>query len=98
MSTEARSQRPLGAVTWMMLIRSARSRIVGRRRKPGALVALAAEHPTLTDLGQPDEPPPLRHAANWSRLASMWAPRSPAAARRDRRGRIPRPCDHDLPF
>lgn len=27
-----------------------------------ALVALAAEHPTLADLGPPDEPPTLRHA------------------------------------
>jgi len=63
------------------------------------LVALAAEHPTLADLGPPDEPPTLRHARalvdtclalgaalDSYRLAALAA------------FRISHPCDDDLPF
>lgn len=64
-----------------------------------ALVALAAEHPTLADLGPPDEPLTLRHARELVEICLTLG----AALDRYRRAaiaafRICRPCDHDLPF
>jgi hypothetical protein len=64
-----------------------------------ALVALAAEHPTLTDLGSPDEPPTLRHARALvdtclALAAALDSYRRVAIAA----FRICRPCDDDLPF
>ena len=64
-----------------------------------ALVALAAEHPTLTDLGPPDEPPTLRHARALvdtclALAAALDSYRRVAIAA----FRICRPCDDDLPF
>ena len=64
-----------------------------------ALVALAAEHPTLAELGPQDEPPTLRHArALVETCLALGAAldsyrRAAIAAFRSRR-----PCDHDLPF
>jgi hypothetical protein len=64
-----------------------------------ALVALAAEHPTLADLGPPDEPLTLRHARELVEIcltlgAALDGYRRAAIAA----FRICRPCDHDLPF
>lgn len=64
-----------------------------------ALVALAAEHPTLADLGPADEPPTLRHARELVETclalgAALDSYRCAAIAA----FRICRPCDHDLPF
>lgn len=64
-----------------------------------ALVALAAEHPTLADLGPADEPPTLRHARELVETclalgAALDRYRCAAIAA----FRICRPCDHDLPF
>jgi hypothetical protein len=64
-----------------------------------ALVALAAAHPTLADLGPPDEPPTLRRArelvdACLTLGAALDSYRRAAIAA----FRICRPCDHDLPF
>jgi hypothetical protein len=64
-----------------------------------ALVALAAEHPTLADLGPPEEPPTLRHARALVDACLALA----AALDSYRRAAIAtfqtcRPCDDDLPF
>jgi hypothetical protein len=64
-----------------------------------ALAALAAEHPTLADLGPPDEPPTLRHARELVKAcltlgAALDSYRRAAIAA----FRICRPFDHDLPF
>ena len=64
-----------------------------------ALVALAAAHPTLADLGPPDEPPTLRRARELVDACLSLG----AALDRYRRAaiaafRICRPYDHDLPF
>lgn len=64
-----------------------------------ALVALAAEHPTLADLGPPDEPPTLRHAralvdTSLALVAALDSYRRAAIAAFRTCG----PYDHDLPF
>lgn len=64
-----------------------------------ALAALAAEHPTLADLGPPDEPPTLRHAralvgACLTLGATLDSYRCAAIAA----FRVSLPCDNDLPF
>jgi hypothetical protein len=64
-----------------------------------ALAALAAEHPTLSDLGPPDEPPTVRHARALVDTCLALG----SALDRYRRAAIAafrscRPCDHDLPF
>jgi hypothetical protein len=64
-----------------------------------ALVALTAEHPTLADLGPPDEPPTLRYARALVDTCLVLT----AALDSYRRAtiaafRICRPCDDDLPF
>lgn len=64
-----------------------------------ALVALAAEHPTLADLGPPDEPPTLRHARELVDTCLILS----AALDSYRRAALAafrscRPADHDLPF
>jgi hypothetical protein len=64
-----------------------------------ALVALAAEHPTLAELGPPQEPPTLRHARRLVRAglaldAALDAYRSAALAA----FRLSPRSDADLPF
>lgn len=64
-----------------------------------ALVALAAEHPTLADLGPPNDPATLRRARELVDACLTLG----AALDRYRRAaiaafRICRPCNHDLPF
>ena len=64
-----------------------------------ALVALAAEHPTLSDLGPPDEPLTVRNARELVEVcldlgAALDLYRRAAIAA----FRICSSCDHDLPF
>jgi hypothetical protein len=64
-----------------------------------ALAALAAEHPTLADLGPSDEPPTLRRARELVETCVALG----AALDGYRRAAIAafrtcRPCDLDLPF
>jgi hypothetical protein len=64
-----------------------------------ALVALVAEHPTLADLGGPDEPPTLRHArrlvhSSLALGAALDGYRRAAIAAFSIRS----PCDSDRPF
>jgi hypothetical protein len=63
------------------------------------LVALAAEHPTLADLGPPEEPPTLRHArvlvdTCFALAAALDSYRRAAIAA----FQVCPPGDHDLPF
>jgi hypothetical protein len=64
-----------------------------------ALVALFAEHPTLVDLGPPDEPPTLRHArrlvsAGLALSAALNTYRAAALAA----FRVSPRCDDNSPF
>jgi hypothetical protein len=64
-----------------------------------ALVALVAEHPTLADLGGPDEPPTLRRARRLIRCglalgAALDGYRCAAIAAFS----VSPPCDNELPF
>lgn len=64
-----------------------------------ALVALAAEHPTLADLGPPGEPPTLRHArALVDTCLALGAALDSYRRAAIAAFRTSRPCDHDLPF
>lgn len=64
-----------------------------------ALVALAAEHPTLADLGPPDEPLTLRHArALVDTCLALGAALDSYRRAAIAAFRICRPCDYDLPF